>query len=449
MHYLLDRSSPDYVSTPISKGGQCKLTSSGTPIRITDEDCLIGPERKFKMYSKNVRRFATVYSLTCAFAFSLCLFGPLCLLDITHKLIKGIFKLLEDTSYKVNPDTKFRINAKLDYTCGFLHEGTAVALTRALELFFPITYTHARSYGIDDLEIVVSDKATSEEKMAAKNEFELMKSESRQNIWNRFTSLFGIEPRFCFSRGFIMCNHLGNIDGIIGRGLAFPAGSKVMYKKDLQKIPIVGCNFQLAKDIDISFVGDTYKTEEGFKESLDEQIKRLIAHRLPVVLFPEGGRSRYRRMLPFRRGMFNIAIEHDIPIWPLALYGTQDIEIFNGPLILNPSDIKIKRSKKIIFPYGHTADSLMIAVRDEIQLLLSEIIPNYDIEADCPMETLEEFKSLEKIIRNKSTVKVHNIESEMDKSSLSRITTPLLDSSKLDDGNLSSLPTEIPSAGTE
>jgi len=418
MHFLLDRSRPQTVSTPIFEGGQTTTTENDTPIRTTYDDILIGPEREYKMYSKGVRIVTSVYYVTSTFLFSSCLLVTLVLTHLVYQTIKQIVASLAKTKFKVNIEASDEIDAKFDYICGLQHEITALLLTKWLQLFIPITHSNTESYGLDDVELVISDNATIKEREDAENELEFMKIESKRNWWNRLTSLFGIEPTFCFSRGFFMVNHLSNIDGIIARGLGFPAGSKIMYKGALKRVPVLGWNFKLAKDIDIQFVEDTFRTQEGFKESLDNQINRLLAHRIPVTLFPEGGRSRYRRMAPFRRGMFKYAIEHNIPVWPSALYGTQDCMIV-GARLLNPVDVKLMRSNKILFPYGHDVDSFMTAVRDEIQNLIRENIRGYDEEADRPMNTLEEFNQLEEITRSKYYPPMSHIAPEEDEGSLS------------------------------
>ena len=43
---------------------------------------------------------------------------------------------------------------------------------------------------------------------------------------------------------------------------------------------------------------------------------------MPVMIFPEGTRSRSEDLLPFKDGAFRLAIEHGAPILPVAVAGT-------------------------------------------------------------------------------------------------------------------------------
>jgi 1-acyl-sn-glycerol-3-phosphate acyltransferase len=46
---------------------------------------------------------------------------------------------------------------------------------------------------------------------------------------------------------------------------------------------------------------------------------------MPLVIFPEGGRSRNREILPFLPGAFFLAIKAQADIIPIALVGTFDL----------------------------------------------------------------------------------------------------------------------------
>jgi len=171
----------------------------------------------------------------------------LLLSHLAYQAIKLIVVPLAKPKFKVNVETSDEIDANFDYICGLQHVITALLLTKWLQLFIPITHSNTESYGLDDVELVISDNATIKERQAAENKSELMKIE-KKNFCDQFRSLFGVEPLFLER---VPYDHLGNIDGIIARDLAFPAGSKVMYKASLQNVPVLGWNFKIAKDLDI------------------------------------------------------------------------------------------------------------------------------------------------------------------------------------------------------
>jgi 1-acyl-sn-glycerol-3-phosphate acyltransferase len=54
------------------------------------------------------------------------------------------------------------------------------------------------------------------------------------------------------------------------------------------------------------------------------ECKRALAAGIPVMLFPEGTRSKTGELLPFRDGAFRLAIEAGVPILPLAVAGTRE-----------------------------------------------------------------------------------------------------------------------------
>lgn len=57
------------------------------------------------------------------------------------------------------------------------------------------------------------------------------------------------------------------------------------------------------------------------RKSVDEAVER-IREGYPVVIFPEGGRSRDGDFLPFKPGAFHLAILAGVPITPVTLTGT-------------------------------------------------------------------------------------------------------------------------------
>lgn len=68
-----------------------------------------------------------------------------------------------------------------------------------------------------------------------------------------------------------------------------------------------------------------------------------------IVLFPEGTRSRGRRMGPFRMGGLNMAIKEGVPIVPLTLNGTY--KMFEQTGLIRPSHLTIQ-----VHPLIETAD---------------------------------------------------------------------------------------------
>ena len=55
-----------------------------------------------------------------------------------------------------------------------------------------------------------------------------------------------------------------------------------------------------------------------------EASRERLSTNVSVMIFPEGTRSKTGELRPFKTGAFRLAIEAQVPILPLAVYGTRD-----------------------------------------------------------------------------------------------------------------------------
>lgn len=95
-----------------------------------------------------------------------------------------------------------------------------------------------------------------------------------------------------------------------------PWEMKWMAKASIFKLPILGPMFHLSGDIPI---------HRGDKESGSAAMikaKGYVRRGVPVMVFPEGTRSRDGELLPFKTGAFRLAVETQAIIVPMAVYGT-------------------------------------------------------------------------------------------------------------------------------
>ena len=97
-----------------------------------------------------------------------------------------------------------------------------------------------------------------------------------------------------------------------------PWEMKWMSKEDFFKYPLVGWLMRMASDI---------KLIRGSKQSIVSAMKgasdRLGKH-VSVMIFPEGTRTLDGSLGEFKDGAFRLAIEHGVPILPLAVVGTRE-----------------------------------------------------------------------------------------------------------------------------
>lgn len=112
----------------------------------------------------------------------------------------------------------------------------------------------------------------------------------------------------------LVANHLSLLDILALYGLFRPF--KWVAKAELFRVPIVG--WTLA-------INDYVRVWRGDTESVRTMLghcRRHLARGTPVLLFPEGTRSRNGRMRPFKDGAFRLALDAGCPVFPIAISGT-------------------------------------------------------------------------------------------------------------------------------
>ena len=97
----------------------------------------------------------------------------------------------------------------------------------------------------------------------------------------------------------------------------FPWEMKWLSKDTIFRIPVMGWMMRMAKDVPV-----TRGKRESAIAALAECRDRL-ARRVSVMIFPEGTRSPTDELLPFKDGAFQLAIEAQAPILPIAIAGTR------------------------------------------------------------------------------------------------------------------------------
>lgn len=129
---------------------------------------------------------------------------------------------------------------------------------------------------------------------------------------------FGVHgplPRPRPSRTVVVSNHESNADPFLISHL--PWEMKWLGKASLFKIPVVGWSMWLAGDIPV-----TRGDQESAKGAMT-RCARWLEKGMPVMIFPEGTRSKTEELLPFKDGAFRLAIELGADVLPLAVSGTR------------------------------------------------------------------------------------------------------------------------------
>lgn len=114
----------------------------------------------------------------------------------------------------------------------------------------------------------------------------------------------------------VVANHESFVDILLISHL--PTEMKWMSKIEIMKIPLLGWMMRLARDIPLTRGSSTSGVAAltASRERLDTNVS--------VMIFPEGTRSKTGELRKFRGGAFRLAIEAQVPVLPLAVYGTRD-----------------------------------------------------------------------------------------------------------------------------
>lgn len=127
----------------------------------------------------------------------------------------------------------------------------------------------------------------------------------------------GRAPADIGARGYVVvCNHESSADPFLLSHLPFDM--RWIAKEELYKLPVLGWLMTFGGDIALRR-GDGDSVRDMMNEA-----RRTLQAGMPVMIFPEGTRSKDGRLLPFKDGAFRLALEAGVPILPLALAGTRN-----------------------------------------------------------------------------------------------------------------------------
>lgn len=144
--------------------------------------------------------------------------------------------------------------------------------------------------------------------------------------------------------------------------LAIPHDFRIIYKKELEKVPFFG--YVLKKSPYIGIVREDNKDAmKGLKQALDEFQKGAS-----VLIFPEGTRSEDANLQPFKRGAFMLATKSLKSIVPIAVLGTKNIlpkgkKYFAGGFVKvifdKPIPVPIKTNKQVELDLQNTVHQII------------------------------------------------------------------------------------------
>ncbi len=114
----------------------------------------------------------------------------------------------------------------------------------------------------------------------------------------------------------VVSNHESFVDILLISHL--PTEMKWMSKVEILRIPLVGWMMRLARDIPLT------RGDAGSRSSALVASRERLDSKVSVMIFPEGTRSKTGELRDFHAGAFKLAIDAQVPILPLAVWGTRD-----------------------------------------------------------------------------------------------------------------------------
>lgn len=181
----------------------------------------------------------------------------------------------------------------------------------------------------------------------------------------KFSVIGADNAKGCTKHVFV-ANHESMVD-ILTVFYGVPELLSFVGKKELKKVPFLGWAM-LACDMIFIDRGNRDKAYESIRLAGEK-----IRSGKPVIVFPEGTRNRKGEVGMFKKGSFVIAVENQLDIVPMAIYGAWNI-IRPDSIIIRPGKVSLVIGKPIYMAdhRDKTAEQMADFVRMEV-LKLREI----------------------------------------------------------------------------
>ena len=166
-----------------------------------------------------------------------------------------------------------------------------------------------------------------------------------------------------------MVNHRSNLD-IWALAPALPDATVFVAKRSLFRVPLIGSAMKAG-----GFIPLDRSRRSSALESLSIAARRLREGR-PLVVFPEGTRSRDGSLGTFKKGAFHTALEAGAPIVPVAISGSRNL-LPPGSVLVRSGRVRVRFGPPVdagTFPAAQIPD-LVRTVRQAIASLLDEERP--------------------------------------------------------------------------
>ena len=141
-----------------------------------------------------------------------------------------------------------------------------------------------------------------------------------------------------------------------------PFQFRIAFKKELLAYPVVGWQLRRSGQVCIDQQNPSHSVS-----SIRKALKGLKAG-LPLVIFPEGGRTPDGEIKPFLQGAFFLAIKAQVDIVPVALVGTYELLPMNTYHIKSrPLEMRVGQPISTIGLKGHDLAAVSAQVQKAIE----------------------------------------------------------------------------------
>ena len=114
----------------------------------------------------------------------------------------------------------------------------------------------------------------------------------------------------------VVCNHLSTLD-IMACFLAVPLPIRYLAKKELFRIPLLAQGMRAIGIIEVD-----RSARSAVHTEVNRSARELVEKGRSLIIYPEGTRPRDGVLDPFKKGAFTMAISSQLPVLPVAIYGT-------------------------------------------------------------------------------------------------------------------------------
>ncbi len=170
----------------------------------------------------------------------------------------------------------------------------------------------------------------------------------------------------------IVANHQSLLDAVVMFMLLRPF--KPISKTSVKLVPIIGWAMMMSRYIGL---------KRGSLRSVAEMLRTCcywLGRGVPIMIYPEGRRSRDGQLQPFHDGAFTLAVEAGCPVYPVVITGTADALPPDSALLGLYADVRVRVLDPIhptspqLCPTDASKKQRVAALRDRVrQIMLAEL----------------------------------------------------------------------------